>query len=182
MRILIIFLLLFSFGCKTKKIANKGSSEGVVKVDNLTKVDSTVSNQIEKRAEKKVEQETEEEEETITESYVALDSAGVTVIKPTTTTKKKSNRTREKVEEKVEEKGSFDKVDKSQYQVKLDSAAKSDFKTEEEVVPTNFIGSIMDVLMPNWIKIVGLLIGLVTSILVAKKMINKGGKDGVSSS
>jgi hypothetical protein len=164
-RLTILIFLLCLAGCKTKQKSSSGSVDVDFKLKTETTVDSTATS--------KANTETEEEEyvetEQTTTKYVAVDSSGVTVLKPEVTSTKTSTGKRRKDKIVLDTTVEL----KADRKVDMDSIGKNDYKTDDVEKPTDVVGSIAGVLFPSWLKIAGLIIGLVSTAIVTRVYIKK---------
>jgi hypothetical protein len=161
---ILIFLLCLA-GCKTKQKSFSGSADIDYKLKTETNVDSLKIAST--KSESSEDQFTETEESTV--RYVAIDSAGIVVLKPETKILRVSTGSRKAI--KIEQ---LDLTDlKADRNVDLDSAGKNDYKADEVEKPTDVVGGIVGALFPSWLKIAGLIVGLITTTIVTRVYIKK---------
>jgi len=155
--ILILFLSLFAFGCKSIKKAKSSATASVMMSTAVTSVDSS--------SVKEKDEVNEVEEETTTQStvqtYAAIDSAGTIVLKPVfnsttvTFTKKKKDSIKTKEVVTVDSIQDLKSEQSNSEEKALNKASES-----EQV-----IGQIADKLFPKWGKILASILVAVVPVL-----------------
>ena len=151
--LLISFLLIVFSSCKSIQKAKEKQVETEIMQTTKMMVDST--SYLLNEAVKKVEN--EEKTEVIEETFVAIDSAGVTVIKPVTVTRRNAKSNRVYQESKEEKKKDLTLSQSSQVEESKSRSKDLDKSSESEQI----IGQVTDALFPSWAKILMSILGVV---------------------
>lgn len=161
-RLILFLFLLLAMGCKSAKKSLTTSDSTSVSSSQVTQVDST------KSTSKKTETSKEENEvlEEVIQSYVALDSSGVTVFKPTTTTRRKNTSTKE-TEKTMDTTAQTVAISEM---ISNDSINQSLSDLKREYEGENITQSIIGALIPGWVKTILLLMALILLGLIGKKI------------
>jgi hypothetical protein len=153
-RVLLIAFLLIGFSaCKSIKKAKEKQVDKEIREATKMMVDST--SYLLNEAVKKVEN--EENTEVIEQTFVAIDSAGVTVIKPVTVTRRNAKSNRVYQESKEEKKKDLTLSQSSQVEESKSRSKDLDKSSESEQI----IGQVTDALFPSWAKILMSILGVV---------------------
>lgn len=153
-RILWIAVLLIGFSaCKSIQKAKEKQVDKEIMEATKMMVDST--SYLLNEAVKKVEN--EENTEVIEQTFVAIDSAGVTVIKPVTVTRRNAKSNRVYQESKEEKKKDLSLSESSQVEESKSSSKDLEKSSESEEI----IGQVTDAIFPSWAKILMSIIGVV---------------------
>jgi hypothetical protein len=162
-RVILFLFILLAPACKSSKKNLVESDSTSTSIQNRVQVDSTGSTS------KKTESAKEENEilEEVIQSHVVLDSAGTKVIKPTTTTRRKTTITKEV--QKTQDTTAIKLV--VEETISADSTSQSNSDLQNEFEGQDIAGSIVDAFIPTWFKIISLIVGLIIATLVSKKII-----------